>query len=206
VRLVLTEPIIRERISRYPLRTVDNPFPPRFLGEDAIPAAVLAPLVQVAEGDWHLLYIKRTRRRDDPHSGQVAFPGGRRESGDTDLRATALREAGEELGIDPAGVRILGPLNPHLTISNHRVTPYAGCLDWPCELNCQPGEVSRAFTIPLDWLADPRNYQCLERPLPGSGARIAMIEYRAFDGETLWGLTARMTQRLLGVLGYDCGG
>ncbi|MEA3413426.1 MAG: CoA pyrophosphatase [Pseudomonadota bacterium] len=201
----LSDAVIRERIAREPGRPVDDPFPPGFLGGDAIPAAVLAPLVRVADDDWRLLFIRRTRRPDDPHSGQVAFPGGRHEPGDPDLRATALRELREELGVDPAAVRVLGEWNSHLTISNHRVTPFAGSLDWPCDLHRQPEEVSCFFTIPLDWLADPRNYRTQERPLPGSGSRIPVIVYHPFDGEVLWGLTARMTQRLLGILGYDCG-
>lgn len=199
----LTESLVRTRIAQAPPVPLDDPFPPGYLKGEAIPAAVLAPLVRMEGNEWRLLYIRRTSRDDDPHSGQVAFPGGRCEPQDADLRATVLRETVEEIGVEPSRVRILGRLNPHLTVSNHRVTPFAGVLDWPCRLHREDSEVSRIFTIPLDWLADPDHFRCRERPLGGSGHRIRVIEYQPYEGEVLWGLTARMTHRLLGILGFD---
>ena len=162
------------------------------------PAAVLIPLLRQAD-TWHLLYTRRTNHLPE-HSGQVAFPGGRMDPDDDSPEATAVREAQEEIGLPPQAVRILGRLGDYLTITAYRVTPVVAAIDWPFQLQLQPNEVSRVFTIPLDWLAQPENYQEKERPVPVPHAPIKVIFYNLYQGEMLWGASARMTQALLGVL------
>lgn len=162
------------------------------------PAAVLIPLLRQAD-TWHLLYTRRTNHLPE-HSGQVAFPGGRMDPEDASPEATALREAQEEIGLPPHTVRILGRLGDYPTITAYCVTPVVAAIDWPFSMQLQPNEVSRVFTIPLDWLAQPENYQEREREVPVPHAPIKVIFYNLYEGEMLWGASARMTQALLGVL------
>jgi 8-oxo-dGTP pyrophosphatase MutT (NUDIX family) len=89
------------------------------------------------------------------HQGQVAFPGGRADPSDTTPEMTALREAHEEIGIDPTKVRILGRMQSLHTISNYVVTPIVGVIPWPVSFRLEETEVRRVFSIPLNWLADP---------------------------------------------------
>ena len=157
-------------------------------------AAVLVPLVHAA-GEWQLLFMRRASSERDRHSGQVAFPGGAREAGDRDSIATALREAREEIGLDPGRVTLLGELAPYVTISDYRVVPVIGHVAWPSPLTLQPSEVARAFLIPLAWLARRENLSLRARRDmdPRSARRHPIIVFETYDGETLWGATARMT-------------
>jgi len=157
-------------------------------------AAVLVPLVH-ANGEWHLLFIRRASNERDRHSGQVAFPGGACEPGDADASTTALREAREEIGLDPDRVTLLGELPPYITISRYRVTPVVGRIRWPSPLRLQTSEVARAFLIPLAWLRRRENMTLRARKEmdPHSARRHPIIVFEPWDGETLWGATARMT-------------
>ena len=157
-------------------------------------AAVLVPLVHAA-GEWQLLFIRRASDERDRHSGQVAFPGGAREALDADAGATALREANEEIGLAPERVTLLGELAPYVTISDYRVVPVVGHVAWPSPLTLQRSEVARAFLIPLAWLGRRENLTLRARREmdPGSARRHPIIVFEPYDGETLWGATARMT-------------
>jgi len=158
-------------------------------------AAVLIPLTRVAD-DWHILYTRRTDEVEH-HKGQVSFPGGRADPEDISPEATALREADEEVGIRPEDVRVLGRLGEMMTVSNYLVTPVVGVFPWPYAFRIHTVEVSRVFTMPLIFLADRSNYQEFIRAETGRG----VITYFPFDGELLWGATARMTVAFLQTLG-----
>jgi 8-oxo-dGTP pyrophosphatase MutT (NUDIX family) len=158
------------------------------------PAAVLVPLVW--EDDvWKLLYIHRADRGEF-HRGEVAFPGGGQERRDKNLVETALRETHEELGITPEHVQLLGCLTSLTTISNYIVTPIVGMVDWPVKIKIARDEVTRFFTIPVDWLSDPANWDEKEIEVPSRG-KVKAVIYSHFDGEVLWGLSARITHQLL---------
>ena len=160
-------------------------------------AAVLIPFVEV-DGEWHLLFIQRAIHKKDKHSGQVAFAGGKRETTDIDLEATALREAHEEIGILPNDVTVLGELNHHYSISDFEITPVVATVPWPYSLTLQTSEVAAAFTIPLQWLADPQNYDINQREF--NGQLHPVIYFKEYQGYLLWGATARMTVSLIGLL------
>lgn len=149
---------------------------------------------------WHLLYIRRAHKKSDPHSGQVAFPGGQSEPLDADRESTALREAFEEIGLAPRDVRVLGRMNEHHSVTNFKVTPVVGVVPWPYSFRVQITEVTHYFTIPLRWLADPTNHQLRYRRLADADAEVPVIYYRDFNGETLWGATARITMNLIATL------
>ncbi len=159
-------------------------------------AAVLVPLVW-QDHEWHLLYTRRTDTLES-HKGQVSFPGGACDDGETTPEQTALREAEEEIGLNPDDVKVLGRLTNLITISYFRVTPVVGVVKWPTVFRVGEAEVARVFTIPLGWLANSSNRWQFERP----ESKRALIAYHPYDGELLWGATARMTVDFLNVLGY----
>lgn len=185
------QPGIEAESPGIPLEFLFNPGPAR-------PAAVLIPMLFAAEG-WELLY---TRRNSDlpEHSGQVSFPGGRSDPEDANPEETALREAYEEIGLSPADVRLLGRMNDFLTVTNYLVTPVIGVIPWPYQLQLADYEVSRAFTIPLSWLADPVNLEMHQRSLPEPHNPVPVIYFHEYDGEVLWGASARFTVRLIEIL------
>lgn len=148
-------------------------------------------------GAWHLIYIRRAEHKGDRHSGEVGFPGGRWESGDPSCADTALREAEEEIGLPKSQVDLLGELRPLRTVSQYLVTPVVGCVPWPQALRPQPQEVARIFSIPLTWLAERGRHQILTYPAPGHPEARDLIFFNEFDGELLWGISARITLDLI---------
>ena len=165
---------------------------------EATPAAVLIPLYQ-DDGIWKLLFTRRTDSVD-VHSGQVSFPGGQIESSDGTTVAAALREAQEEIGLDPADVEMLGELNPLFTVTQFLVTPVVGIIPWPYPLSSNPSEVARTFGVPIDWLADPKNLEIRERQPMIPGRNIQVYYFKEFEGETIWGMTARITVGFLQII------
>ncbi len=188
---------IRQQLTR--VSDITHDIPMQWAAEECQPAAVLIPFLR-AQGEWQLLYIRRASHDDDHHSGQVAFAGGKFEVEDVDLHRTALREAQEEIGIQPHDVTILGQLGYHHSISRFRITPVVGYMPWPYELQLDQQEVARAFTIPLAWLADPSHHRIEQVHREGFGT-FPVVYFDEYDGELLWGATARMTLSLLSLLG-----
>lgn len=163
-------------------------------------AAVLIPFIP-RNGKWHLLYIRRTQKEDDLHSGQVAFPGGHCDPSDPDAVHTAYRELFEETGIAPNDVKYLGRLRDVVTTTGYRITPIVGAIPWPYPLVPQPEEVSRIFTIPIEWLLDPANQKAQHREHTQLSQTLPVIFFEPYDGEILWGASARITHLLLEALG-----
>src|SRR5664280_1039986 len=158
-------------------------------------AAVLIPMGWWKD-EWQIVFTRRTDTVEH-HKGQVSFPGGGCELNESTPEATALREAKEEIGLVPEDVRLLGRMNDIITITRYRVTPIVGVIPWPYPFRPEPAEVARVFTIPLLWLADranrdeqPINREGINRPFP-------VVRYRPYDGEILWGASARITLDLL---------
>jgi len=195
----LTVDIIRRKLNDQSSLPPHNHFPPGFLSGPPRPAAVLIPFIR-QNNQWRILFIRRNDIDGDRHSGQVAFPGGAQEQLDPSLQDAALREAQEEIGLNPKDVQILGNLRDFITISNFQVTPFVGLIPWPYELNPSPAEVKKIFTIPLDWLADSNNLEETWRDLPDN-QRISVAYFQEFDSEILWGASARFTLDLLATLG-----
>jgi 8-oxo-dGTP pyrophosphatase MutT (NUDIX family) len=173
---------------------------PQILSQEwrARPAAVLIPIYWYA-GDWNLLYTRRTDSVES-HSGQVSFPGGMIEPQDQGALDAALREAGEEIGIQVQDVDILGHLNNFLTITQFDIKPFVGVISWPYPLQINHEEVARIFGVPLSWLSKPSNIEVRERKIPTSGSEIPIYFFRPFEGEVIWGATARITIHLLEIL------
>jgi 8-oxo-dGTP pyrophosphatase MutT (NUDIX family) len=137
-----------------------------------------------------------TVRRDDlpDHPGQVSFPGGQRENGEA-LPKTALREAQEEVALDPAPVRLLGALTPlYIPPSDFCVHPFVGVLDHAPTLRPTDREVGQILHVPLAHLLDPERHVEETWTLHGSPVQ---VPYFDIDGPPLWGATAMMLAELL---------
>lgn len=181
-----------------------------FITDEPHPAAVLVPLFQTntvegGEDIWNILLTRRTNSVAE-HQGQVAFPGGRADPADTTPEMTALREAHEEIGLNPLQVRILGRMESLRTISNYLVTPIVGVIPWPFQFQLEETEVSRIFSIPLDWLANPNHHEVRSRKIPDPFAQILhrdtlpVVYFQLYQDELLWGVSAEITLRFINIL------
>ena len=158
-----------------------------------------AALVLLYPAEEPLHVVLTVRRRDLPqHGGQVSLPGGAREPGESVVDA-ALREANEEVGIDPAGIEVLGRLTPlHIPASGfvlHAVVAHGK--ERP-ELHPADGEVERILEIPLTNLLDSSRLRVERRDL---GGRERDIPFFDLEGEKVWGATAMILAELLWLLG-----
>jgi 8-oxo-dGTP pyrophosphatase MutT (NUDIX family) len=160
----------------------------------SVPSAVLAPLVELG-GETHVLFIKRPETMST-HKGEIAFPGGKSDPVvDADILATALREAREEIGLDPGAVEIVARLSGVATAaSRFTITPFVGFLSRPPELVRNPAEVVRVLEVPLAELLDAAIFH--EERWDGFQHDMAVFFFDLVD-ETLWGATARILTDLL---------
>ena len=154
---------------------------------EPVPAAVLVPLIDRPEGLTVLLTQRATHLAR--HSGQVSFPGGRVDPGDADVASTALREAREEIGLDPARVRVFGYLPDHIVITGFRVTPVLSLVTPPVSLELNPAEVAGVFEVPVSYVFDTNNHQARLRRV---GDEELLLYDIPWEGQNIWGATAGM--------------
>jgi|WetSurMetagenome_2_1015567.scaffolds.fasta_scaffold111746_2 8-oxo-dGTP pyrophosphatase MutT (NUDIX family) len=161
-------------------------------------SAVLLLLRQEAD-EWHVLLTRRSGQLAD-HRGQIAFPGGRAESGDSGPLQTALREACEEVGLPPDTVQPLGLLDPVDTSSGFRIWPVVGVIRRQVDILPSPPEVDETFWVPLDWLAaGGRRERRSVASVDGGGTRTALF-FQPYQGRVIWGATAAILVQLLEIL------
>ena len=171
---------------------------------NARPAAVLVLVFPDDDGEARLVLTERTDRGGH-HSGEVSFPGGRAEPEDADLVATALREAAEEVGLDPdqAGVRVLGTLSTQwIPVSNFTVTPVVAVADRRPVMTPQASEVAAILEAPVAAFLPNGELVHLERSFRDFDLRYAAYP---IEGLAVWGMTARVLGGLGAWLGRDLG-
>ena len=188
---------LRQRFANPPAWEAEAAEPAYLLRPKITAASVLIPLVQHPEG-LSLLLTQRTDHLSS-HAGQISFPGGRAEEGDSSAIDTALRETEEEIGLHRRHIDILGALPDYVTGSGYRVTPVVGLVTPPFELKPDPNEVADVFEVPLSFLMDGMNHQRLSVELPqGAGRRhFYAIPY---GPHFIWGATAGMLRNLFHLL------
>jgi 8-oxo-dGTP pyrophosphatase MutT (NUDIX family) len=153
-------------------------------------AAVLVPVIAHPDETTVLLTQRATGLRS--HSGQIAFPGGRLDDGETVL-AAALREAEEEIGLNVGHVRPLGYLDAYLSGTGYLVTPVVGLVAPGAPLSLNPFEVAETFEVPLGFLMDPARHEIHEREWNGRLRRYYAIP---FGERYIWGVTAGIIHNL----------
>ncbi len=163
-------------------------------------AAVLVPVVERAtrsagssEPELHLLFTKRADHLGE-HPGQMSFPGGGREPEDADLTETALREANEEVGLEPSEARVIGTLDGIRTVTEYAITPVVARIP-DREYVPDEREVAEIAVLPVSGLLDPGNYEYEHREHPTYGEIV--VHYFHVGGYTVWGATGRMVVQLL---------
>ena len=155
------------------------------------PAAVLIPVIERPEGLSVLLTLRADKLRR--HAGQVAFPGGRCEAGETPWEG-ALREAREEVGLDPSLVRLAGLGTAYRTLTGYHIDPVVGFVSASASLTLSPAEVAEVFEVPFAYLMDPANH---ERRYHDQGPGPPRWHYVITYGErAIWGVTAGIIRGL----------
>ena len=187
------DPVADWRAGREPARSdFDlNPGAPRFTPGPLKPAAVLIPIIADTTGARVLL----TRRADSltKHTGQVAFPGGRLDPGETAVEA-ALREAREEVDLDPASVTVLGLSDSYETGTGYLITPVVGWIETLPPLTPSPAEVAEVFETPWDFLMDPANHSRDHLEAPQGVKR--WFWAMTWNEQYIWGATAGIIRAL----------
>lgn len=155
------------------------------------PAAVLVPVWLRPEGAGLILTKRASHLKH--HPGQIAFPGGKVDATDASAEAAALRETQEEIGLDPARVRILGSLPVHETVTGFAVTPFVGVIDSAFDPVPEVGEVDEVFTVPLRYALSPARFVIEGRQWMGVRRRYYAAPYGPYY---IWGATARILRGL----------
>lgn len=154
-------------------------------GRTLTPASVL---VAVRAETETVVLTKRSARLKH-HPGQIAFAGGRQDPTDADAVAAALREANEEIGLDPGFVSVLGTLPAHETVTGYGVTPVLALITGPFTPVPEEGEVSEVFDVPLAHLVAAENYVVQSRHWQGKARHYYTVPYGPYY---IWGATARI--------------
>jgi len=180
---------IRAAIAAHPKKALP-------LGE-LTPAAVTVPIF-LKNGEWMVLLTRRTQKVRH-HKGEISFPGGARDDGDTTLWETALRETEEEVGIRGDALSLLGELDDIRTMSRFRVTPFVVTFSYPYPLNVCRAEIDEILEIPLSGL---QNEARLEEKVAKYEGEQALVYFYYYRSLVIWGATAKILKQLLDMVDF----
>lgn len=160
------------------------------------PAGVLVA-ISLAQADQPRVILTKRSSALKHHPGQIAFPGGKVDSGDADVIAAALREAWEEIGLPQDLPDVIGQLPSHETVTSFQVTPVVALLHEDFEIRPEVGEVAEVFSVPLSHLLDPAKYTVTARSWRGTRRHYYTVPFGPYY---IWGATARMLFNLAKVM------
>lgn len=190
----LTPMALRERFAHPPAWEPEVWAERKFAEREPAQASVLVGVVM--RGKPTLILTERTTHLST-HSGQVAFPGGKRDPTDRDAAHTALREAQEEVGLDPAHVEVIGTMPTYTTGTRFIITPVVALVEPSHRITPNPHEVADAFEVPLEFLMNPAHHH--RHHIVADGIRRDWFSMPYMDGATerfVWGATAGMLRNL----------
>lgn len=188
-----SDPVLQKvRSALLPLRISDNADKVKREGQRR--AAILFPLVR--RDGWQVILTQRPETMPS-HPGQIAFPGGKAEIGET-IAETALRETEEEIGVASNEIELLGRLPSFDAVSDYRVTPFVGTVSERASIKPDPREVASVFEVPLSFLMNPQNHVRREVFFDGRDHILFDMPYDGPDGvhRNIWGMTAMTIYRL----------
>lgn len=178
---------IRRILSQNPKKAIHDP--------SLVPAGVML-LLYPRDGEYCILLNKRARELEY-HKGEVSFPGGRKDACDATLLDTALRETYEEMGIRPEDITVLGEVDDMPTSTHFLISPYVGTIPYPYDFRPNSREVAEVLEVPISTLLDPENRRDEVRVV--NGELVHSPSY-AYKGHIIFGATARVLRRFLGLL------
>jgi 8-oxo-dGTP pyrophosphatase MutT (NUDIX family) len=159
-------------------------------------AAVLVPLF-FKQGELHFLMCRRTQLVLK-HKGQISFPGGAKDAQDQDVTSTALRESWEEVGLESRDVSILGLLDDMRTMTGFHITPVVGVIPYPYDFKVHRVEVEALLEVPWSLFEDGQCHRVEHYEHEGV---VHDVDFYDFHGEIIWGATARISRRLIELVG-----
>jgi len=168
---------------------------------DARVACVLA-LLYPKDGEHHIVLIQRksNNNKSDRHRGQISFPGGKQEEKDPSLEYVALREAEEEVNVNPEKVKLIGQLTElFIPVSNFLVYPFVGVTDERPNFQAQPSEVAAILEVPLRQLLDPQNIASTDIKID-EHIILKRVPYYNIQDKVIWGATAMMLSEFLTIV------
>lgn len=160
-------------------------------GRTLRPAGVLVPVL--IEGGEPRVYLTKRSSALKHHPGQIAFPGGKQDDSDAGIVEAALREASEEIGLDPGNVEVLGQMPTHETVTGFNVTPVVGMIRKPFVPMPEPGEVDEVFHVPLRHVMTATNFSVQWRYWRGARRRYYTVPFGPYY---IWGATARILRAM----------
>jgi len=186
---------MRDYHARITRLLADQPLPDAQSFDYHRPAA--AVLVGIIDEEQPRILLTRRADHLSSHAGQVSFPGGHWEEGDSDLIKTALREAHEEVGLDSSFVKISGVLRAHHTGKSQPIVPIVCSVDRRAEFRACADEVAEIFSVPLSFLLEDKNYEQRDYEWEGSKHRYHVLMW---EGRQIWGATANILRSLYDVV------
>lgn len=190
------------KTAQYKMAHVGRDFPTPS-ATNAKQACVMALLYPDQNNETHIVLIERVSHAKDRHSGQIGFPGGKLEPEDESLKAGALREVEEEIGVNPNNITILGRLSElHISVSNFMVHPFVGYTKEQPDFTIQETEVADILEVPLRVLMDEKTKKTKDLKLP-NGIKLKEVPYFDVNNHTVWGATAMMLNELIEIMNYE---